>query len=229
MIMRSAAKELAIPRRTIFISALMIALAAATGALEPARAPPPPAPDLDALLPDAFGGWRRAALPPAILPEEVDPSPGEATAYRAYRDASGRVVTLVVAYGPPLGDSVRLHRPESCYVAQGYAVTARKIEKTVAAGIAVVLVRLSTQGPARAEAVTYWLRSGPEFTADPASAALSGLRRGFKPLDGALVRASSPGADARSFALHTEFLTAFAEALGPKARALLLTGETRPS
>ena len=191
--------------RAAFIALLMTLASAATAVVTPrASDGAAAAPDLDAILPDDFGVWRRVPLTDAVLPPESKLGPGEAVAYRAYADDLGRVVTLVAAYGPPLGDSVRLHRPETCYGAQGFAINARHVG---AAGD-IPVVNLDAQSSARREGVTYWLREGDDFSVRAAA-------------DGALVRVSSTSADRPQFELHKEFLEDFAAALGPDARRLL--------
>ncbi|MEQ1929099.1 MAG: exosortase C-terminal domain/associated protein EpsI [Parvularculaceae bacterium] len=219
--MRVAEAKLATTGRTLFLAALMLAVAAATGALKPAPQTPRAAPDLEAMLPQSFGEWREAPIPDAVLPRELDLKPGEAIAYRAYKDAAGRVVTLVAAYGPPLGDSVRLHRPESCYVAQGFEIRSRSVVPVILRGADARIVRLVASSPTRDEAVSYWLRSGPEFVASPAAAQFQAFN-GRLHLDGALVRASSSGRDDVLFDLHQSFLADFAAALNPEARKVLL-------
>lgn len=202
-----------------FIALLMALSGAATAIATPrTSAVAAPAPDLDAMLPEAFGVWRRVPLAGAVLPPESNLGPGEAVAYRAYADDLGRIVTLVAAYGPPLGDSVRLHRPETCYGAQGFAINSRDIG---AAG-AIPVVNLDAQSSARREGVTYWLREGDDFSVRAADSQWRRLTRGFgAPADGALVRVSSISADRPQFELHQEFLNDFAKALGPEARRLL--------
>ena len=219
--MRVAEAKLATTGRTLFLAALMLAVAAAVGAVRPSPVTLRAAPDLEAMLPQRFGEWRQAPIPDAILPRELDLKPGEAIAYRAYKDGAGRVITLVAAYGPPLGDSVRLHRPESCYVAQGFEIRSRSVAPMVLRGIDARIVRLVASSPTRDEAVSYWLRSGPEFVASPAAAQIQAFN-GRPRLDGALVRASSSGRDDVLFELHQSFLADFAAALSPDARKILL-------
>lgn len=204
------------------VLALLMALTSLSAAMiAPAPAPLRPAPDLEALTPDAFGAWRRIAMTDAVLPAETALGDGEAVLYRAYEDAAGRIVTLVVAYGPPLGDSVRLHRPEACYVAQGFEILDRRVDGLTAGSTPIRLVRLSTENALRKEAVTYWLRAGDAFTVNAPHHQLLAFGRGLDgPAEGALVRVSSPGANAD--ALHDEFLAAFAEALTPSAREVFL-------
>ncbi|HBK90591.1 MAG TPA: EpsI family protein [Parvularcula sp.] len=205
--------------RAAFIAALMMLAGAATAIVAPgAGREAVAAPDLEALLPEAFGVWRRVPLADAVLPAEAALGPGEAVAYRAYADDLGRIVTLVAAYGPPLGDSVRLHRPETCYRAQGFAIIARKVGE---AGD-IPVVNLDAQSSARREAVTYWLREGADFSVRAADSQWRRLtRRRAAAADGALVRVSSISADRPQFDLHAEFLSGFTAALDPEARRLL--------
>ncbi len=209
--------------RAAFLAALMALAGAATAVVSPRPVSDAAiAPDIEAMLPDTFGAWRSAELSQAVLPPESTLGPGEAVAYRAYRDDLGRLVTLVVAYGPPLGDSVRLHRPETCYSAQGFAVASRDVAR--AGNIPVV--NLDAQSPSRREAVTYWLREGEGFSVRAADGQWRRLLRGgARAADGALVRVSTISAERPQFDLNMEFLAAFSAALGPEARFLLLGEE----
>jgi len=205
--------------RSLFLSALMALAGAAAAMVRPIEKSVVAAPDLDALLPDDFGRWRRAPLSDAVLPAETKRGPGESVAYRAYVDDLGRIVTLVAVYGPPLGDSVRLHRPETCYVAQGFFIN----ERTIAAAAGVPVVTLDAQSPARREAVTYWLREGDAFTVRAGDSQWRRLTRGWAPApDGALVRVSTISPDRPQFDLNRDFIDDFTAALSPEARRLLL-------
>lgn len=209
-----------------FISALLALTALAAAMVRPVSTAPADAPDLEALIPESFGIWRRIALSQAVLPAEFDLKPGEAIAYRAYRDDLGRVVTLVAAYGPPLGDSVRLHRPEKCYVAQGFEIISREEGEMKVGARAIPTVDLDTQSPSRREAVTYWLRDGDAFTTKSSDNGWRRLaRRGAAVSDGALLRVSSANADAPQFSLHRQFLQALSEALSPEASRVFLGPE----
>ncbi len=214
--------------RAAFIACLMALASAATAVVVPRTGGHIAAPDLDAMMPDAFGSWRRIALADAVLPSEQSLGPGEAVAYRAYRDDIGRTVTLVAAYGPPLGDSVRLHRPEACYGAQGFAIRATSIAQVRMEARTVPVVNLDAQSPARREAVTYWLREGAGFSVRAADSQWQRLAGSLStPVDGALVRVSTISADRPQFDLNEAFMADFAAALGADARALLL-GEGAP-
>ena len=208
--------------RAAVAATLMVFTSLATASVQRASAPIT-TPDIEAMLPESFGDWRQIPLTAAVLPQETDLGPGEAVAYRAYQDDLGRVVTLVAAYGPPLGDSVRLHRPEKCYVAQGFSILDRRVSSIIVREREIDLVHMQTENPTRHEAVSYWLRSGAEFITTPQDGQLINFRRGFaKPLDGALIRVSSAGSNDALFGIHETFLGAFSIALDSKASGVLL-------
>lgn len=213
--------------RAAFVSLLMAFVAIGTGLVARPDAQQNVAPNLDALLPDNFADWTQVRLTSAVLPAEAALGPGEAVAYRAYRDNTGRMVTLVAAYGPPLGDSVRLHRPESCYVAQGFAIRDRYVSTLQLGEDVAAVIRLDTENSMRKEAVSYWLRDGGAYiTGAPGHQLLSFKRGLLSPSESVLVRISSSGAGPSSFEFHDRFMSAFVNALSPEARALLIA---RPS
>jgi len=209
--------------RSAFLAVLMSLTAIASGFIGPKSATQHTAPDLERLLPDQFEEWLRVPIGAAVLPPEKNLEPGEAVAYRAYKDDLGRIVTLVAAYGPPLGDSVRLHRPEKCYVAQGFSINSRRRADLTRGDATTPIIHMMTQSPTRKEAVTYWLRSGPEFVTAASSGQWINLRRGLaRPLDGALIRVSSSGNDASLLQMHEDFLLDFSKSLTSEASLLLL-------
>lgn len=211
-------------KRALFVAAVMVATALSTASLVPrAAVDVPVAPALGAHLPGQFADWRPIEISSIVLPPEGDLGPGEAVEYRAWRNRAGRVVTLVTAYGPPLGDSVRLHRPETCYRAQGYQVRARSVERLATVAGMTDIVRLKTEKALRRETVTYWLRDGDAYVTNAPAAQLLFFKRGMMgPSDGALIRISSSGDASATRRLHDQFLKDFVEALSPEARALFM-------
>lgn len=88
--------------------------------------------DLNALVPKEFGEWRevRSAfvqvdLTPRRDGEEAErttDSPYDQTVIRTYVRRAGATVMLALAYGSKQRQDVKIHRPELCYVAQGFQV-----------------------------------------------------------------------------------------------------------
>jgi EpsI family protein len=215
--------------RTIYAAALLAFMGLAVASVRPRVVTTMAAPDLESMMPEEFDVWRRIAVPDAVLPQETELGPGEAVVYRAYADDLGRIVTVVAAYGPPLGDSVRLHRPEKCYVAQGFEIRARERGVVADGARSIPVVHLDAQSPSRREGVSYWLRAGDGFTTRfSEEQGVRLLSQGAAPADGALVRVSTISPVNPQFELHTTFMQDFVDALSPEARTVLIGGSPEP-
>lgn len=158
---------------------------------------------LDKMVPDQFGRWKElksAAIQMDLAPrdgeERTTDQPYDQTVMRTYQRDDGAIVMLALAYGRAQKQEVKIHRPELCYVAQGFEVT-RSQRTTLDLGGAypqVPVYRLTTRNKGRQEPVTYWIRIGDEITANAWQSRwkilTSGLLEGTVP-DGLLVRTSS--------------------------------------
>src|SRR5262249_52329199 len=81
--------------------------------------------DLQTIIPGQFGEWTQ--VPGIRLVEPTEPDALAHQLYsqemgRGYVDHEGHLVMLMVAYGPSQSDRLQLHRPEACYVAEGFRV-----------------------------------------------------------------------------------------------------------
>ncbi|MEM8770111.1 MAG: exosortase C-terminal domain/associated protein EpsI [Pseudomonadota bacterium] len=212
--------------RAAFIALIMTGVALAVGVVRPEQKTSAQAPDLAAMLPGEFAEWTPVEIASVVLPVESEIGPGEDIAYRAWRSSTGRIVTLVAAYGPPLGDSVRLHRPEACYRGQGYQVSRSGVSPIDTPFGDVPLIRLETEKALRREAVSYWLRDGNDYVQSEAGHQLLFFKRGLSgDADGALIRVSTLGDGENAYAVHDQFLQDFVAALPPEGRRLLLASQ----
>jgi EpsI family protein len=192
--------------------------------------------NLEQMVPHDFKGWREVRT--GIIQMDLSPRDGEErtmdqpydqTLMRAYVRDDGAMVMLALAYGRSQRQEVKIHRPEGCYVAQGFAVKSKKADALeIAAGTQVSVNRLLTENGRRLEPVTYWIRIGDKLTSNAWESRtvvfLEGLR-GRIP-DGMLVRVStplSPGADvSAAYAVQDAFLKDLVSVLsGPGKTALL--------
>ena len=162
---------------------------------------PAPAPDLavrlDELIPANFDGWQEDR---SVVP--VAPSPDVQAALeqiydqilaRTYVNDRGERMMLVVAYGGDQSDSLKAHRQEVCYAAQGFSIRSVKNESLHVAGMNLPLVRLLAVKGRRSEPVTYWFTMGDRIAISRTDRLLTQIRYGLSGRipDGLLVRVSS--------------------------------------
>lgn len=223
------------------IASLAISMALAASALASVLATPKlaqieNAPDLESTVPKQFGKWKE--LPSRYtqvgLTAGQDPNmdqPYDQTVMRTYVSESGEVVMLSLAWGKRQRQEVKVHRPDLCYVAQGYRV--KSLEPATYAyespsGNTVAgkrMVALSSRG---GEAVSYWIRIGDMYSEDAIQTRLHILKEGLagQVPDGILVRVSQPirgDKDAElSWPVLEEFLDVFVASLPPETRLMLI-------
>jgi EpsI family protein len=228
------------PRATDFAALAMLIAIVAAWWLQPkvfAAAPQ----RLSQVVPAVFGDWRQ--IDTAITP--VDPmtdrdagrdfnNPYDDVLMRAYANSRGQIVLLALAYGRQQYQEVKIHRPELCYVAQGFKVLKRwpgafavpGHESSSADG-----ARMLVQAPGRTEAVSYWIRIGHSYSGSAWTTRYYIFSEGLKrrSLDGILVRVSqivttADGASDDRFRLQEQFIADLVSAMPAAARHLLVDG-----
>jgi len=182
-----------------------------------------PAPDYAALVPEAFGEWR--LMPQIRLVVPVDEDSLEKRIYsqmvgRAYADRAGNMVMLLVAYGPRQSDRLQLHRPEVCYVAEGFRVSGlipAKLDIGLG-GAPLDVSKLVARREGRIERVTYWMRIGDHVVSTLFARQRTTMGYGLQGLiaDGVLIRVSTVNKDeSAAEELQGRFLRAFLQSLNP--------------
>lgn len=185
--------------RALLVALLMLASAGAAVVGRPTRhmADQVGMPNLEAMFPKEFGGWRMDTSMPVILPSPdvqalLDKIYNQVLS-RTYVNAQGQRIMLSVAYGGDQSDGTSAHRPEVCYPAQGFAITANRLT-TLQLGQRQLPVRqlMSQLGP-RNEPITYWVTVGGEVVTTGIGQKLAQMRYGVRGIiaDGMLVRVSS--------------------------------------
>lgn len=159
------------------------------------------APDLEMLIPERFGEWAAvggAALPMSLVPqqdtgEQTLSQPYDQTVMRTYRGSRGDEIMLAVAYGARQRQEIKIHRPELCYVSQGFRVLSRTRDAIDYGGGAIPMVRLVTSNERWLEPVSYWIRIGDRFVTDGWQMRWELLKTGLagRLPDGLMVRVSS--------------------------------------
>lgn len=196
--------------------------------------------DLESIIPKQFHDWKEIPSPFVQMdltprrerdgaPEAESNSPYDQTVMRTYVRSDGAVVMLALAYGSRQRQEVKIHRPELCYVAQGFSVERKEhAVLTLDNGSTVTATHLLAQNDRRIEPVTYWIRIGDEISHSAWQSRLAILREGLQGRipDGILVRASSAFPKGQShpnaYRVQMEFLRDLVTALDRRAQRILI-------
>ncbi|HYC36412.1 MAG TPA: exosortase B [Usitatibacter sp.] len=199
---------------------------AGTAAAAPALAPKPdgrPAPDLEQVIPAAFGDWR---IDPDVV--QVAPAPDvQANLDRLYRqivsrtyvNSAGERMMLTVAHGGDQSDALKAHRQEACYAAQGFDIRALAHERMSTAGRDIPVTRMLAVRGERSEPVTYWFTMGDRVVLGRFERLRVQVENGLagRVPDGMLVRVSSLSTEPRrAFASQKSFVDAMVAAVPPQ-------------
>ncbi|QMW22060.1 exosortase-associated protein EpsI, V-type [Sandaracinobacteroides saxicola] len=185
---------------------------------------------MEALVPERFGAWKTVPSNALVLPK---PSPGSLadrlysqTVSRLYDSETDLPVMLVIAYGSTQSDQLQLHRPEVCYTAVGFQISASAKVEVPLGGRAMLPAReLTAENDRRIEPILYWTRIGdslPTTGSEQRSVKLRGELDGYIS-DGVLVRMSTVGeATAERFQGLQRFARAMIGAIAPASRSALI-------
>jgi EpsI family protein len=182
-------------------------------------------PDLEVLFPKEFTPWKLDTSLPTVLPSpdvqaQINKIYNQVLS-RTYVNPEGQRVMLSVAYGGDQSDGTSAHRPEVCYPAQGFEITANQKVTANVEGGSLAVRRLMAKLNGRMEPITYWVIVGNEAVTSGVDQKLAQMRFGLRGViaDGMLVRVSSLDPDmAHGYAVQSSFIAALAAALPIKDR-----------
>ncbi len=219
-------------RRALALGLAMLVTAGFARALTPVSVAPQAAaaaPDLEAMFPAAFGRWRPDPTGVHVITNpEIEATLDRlysAVLTRTYVDAAGARVMLAVAYGGNQGDTLRVHRPEVCYYAQGFEVVAAESATLSLDGAALPVRRVITRQRSRVEPVTYWITVGDRPVAGSFGEKMAQLRYGLTGTvpDGVMVRVSTINREVEAgFDLNAAFIREMLAAMDAPARVRVL-------
>lgn len=152
---------------------------------------------LDDIVPRTIEDWAYVPSTDFVLPK----SPGSLadrlysqTLTRLYVSPTKLPMMVVIAYGAVQNDLLQLHRPETCYTAIGFTITASRTDVLPLGGTSELPVRqLSAETETREEQILYWTRIGDDLPTDGREqrrVKLQQQMRGYL-ADGILVRVST--------------------------------------
>lgn len=172
-------------------------------------------------VPTHFGDWSLdlstvPIMPPPDVQAALDTMYSQWLA-RTYVNSRHERVMLSVAYSSDQGsEATQAHRPEFCYGAQGFAVSALGDTRIPIAGGALPVRRLLAVMTGRTEPITYWTTVGTEVALPGLDRKLRQMRFGMRGEipDGVLVRVSSlAGSVEQALALQQDFILALHAAM----------------
>ena len=201
---------------------------------------PPGAVDLESMVPKQFGDW--TYMPSAVSQVDLavrrDGEEGSNTRVydqvlmRTYRNQKGQAVMLALAWGRQQRQEVKIHRPELCYVAQGFQISSSRPIDALGDGT-VLGTTLLTSTARRVEPVLYWVRIGDTLSTNAWQTRWYILREGVagRIPDGILVRTSQVLRTASqvetSLELQRRFLSDLVAAVPEPQRSVLVPRETQ--
>lgn len=178
-------------------------------------------PGLESDVPSTLGPWSQVdgdlAVPAST--EGVAAEIYQDILTRAYAGPGGRTLMLVIAYGGDQSDSMRAHRQETCYRAQGFEVRDVVLgHAALGASGSLPVARFEARLNSRRECVSYWMTMGAHVVRGRIDRLVAQVREGFfgtRP-DGFLVRLSTLGAEpSREWPVHDAFASALLGSVRP--------------
>lgn len=219
-------------RSGLAIAILMMAASVFAVVLRPSHklADAGPKVDLEAMIPKQFADWRIddrivPVLPSPDVQEKLDKIYNQTLA-RTYINSQGQRIMLSIAYGGDQSDAMQVHKPEVCYVAQGFQVRQASIGQLATEYGALPIKRLVATLGGRHEPITYWITIGDEVTNAGYKQKLAQIKYGITGSvpDGMLVRASSIDRDElNAYELQERFLREMLSAM-PQADRVRIAG-----
>jgi EpsI family protein len=218
----------------LMIGLTLLAAAAGGAALKPTKhiADQGQKVDLETMIPKQFADWK---VDETIVPITVSPDVQakldtiyNQTLTRTYINQKGERVMLSIAYGGDQSDSMKVHKPEVCYPAQGFEVL-KLVTGMFDTGFGHIPVKrlLATQG-ARVEPIIYWLTVGDTVAVNSLKWKLAQMKYGLTGTvpDGMIFRVSSLGDEVTAYPVQEDFIRVLLKTLSPENRKRLIGSTT---
>ncbi len=189
-------------------------------------------PDYQQIIPLQFGDWTESSDGSGhffVDPQQQDSLHNLYTQIvsRTYvQKSTGRHIMLSLAYGDIQSYSKQLHRPESCYSAQGHEIRSLYEDKIQEGNRKINVYRMTTAENIQREQVSYWIRIGDTVLSGPPGALnIQRMKMSLKGYvsDGLLFRVSEIKNDTQaSYLLQNQFIHDLLHALSPAQQELLI-------
>ncbi|GGP27883.1 exosortase-associated protein EpsI, B-type [Silvimonas amylolytica] len=185
--------------------------------------------ELENTLPARIGEWQMVpGGDKAVISPDVQAALDKfysQTLSRIYVNPQGYALMLSIAYGKQQTDSLRLHNPEVCYAAQGFALSDRSNATVLNPSGPLPVKRVLAQAGPRIEPITYWITVGDIVANETTHRKWLQIEYGLKGQipDGVLVRVSSIDADTgRAYAMQDSFIHAMNKTLSAEGLRMMM-------
>ncbi len=185
--------------------------------------------DLATMVPTTFGDWRTDETNTSLV---VNPEVAEKlnklysdTLTRTYINGKGERIMLSLAYGRNQNRELQVHKPEVCYVAQGFQIGPLTKTDISTGNLTIPVMRLTAQLGKRVEPITYWIRSGDDLVRGWIEHNKSRISAGLRGVinDGLLIRVSSISTDEpKAYITQELFIKEMLLVIKPEFRQMFL-------
>jgi EpsI family protein len=182
---------------------------------------------LENVIPDKIGRWDYVSSSGLVVPPEDQMIRAlySQLVTRVYSDGSGPPIMLLVAQSATQTGILQIHRPEICYTAGGYQLSAIEPHVVSLPWGGLPTLSMSATSDSRTEQLVYWTRIGDHLPTSwreqRMAVAMDNLRQIIP--DAIMVRVSTFGNDkARALASVDEFIVALMNSVSPQVRRVFI-------
>ncbi|HEY1143443.1 MAG TPA: EpsI family protein [Sphingomicrobium sp.] len=182
---------------------------------------------LDKVLPEKLGRWTFVSSSGLVVPPEDQLARAlySQLLTRVYSDPDGQPIMLLVAQSASQTGILQIHRPEICYTAGGYQLSAIEPHQVKLPWKSIPAITLSATSDDRTEQLLYWTRIGEHLPTSwrqqRLAVAMDNLQR--KIPDAVMVRVSMISNDkASALATMDEFINTLLESVAPPIRRVFI-------
>lgn len=185
--------------------------------------------NLEKEIPVSFRSWQ---LDNTIMPVKIDPEMQanidktyDQVLTRTYKNKEGDSVMLSIAYGKKQSKSLQVHKPETCYSAQGFFVKSLGNHYVKIASRDLKIRKLIATRGQRIEPISYWIRVGDSLEFGGINQTIKRIKLGLTGVivDGLLFRISTMDSDIEhSFNVQNEFINDLLLSVTPESKEFLL-------
>lgn len=182
---------------------------------------------LDALVPKTIGPWKFVAASGLVVPpdDQLSRALYSNLLTRVYADGQNPPVMLLVAQSGSQTGVLQIHRPETCYTAGGYHISAVTSQPIQVGSFIVPANSMNASVDGVTEHVIYWTRVGDRMPASWRQQRLAVAEQNIRGIipDAILIRISTVTDDANSArATLQAFVRALVGSLPPNRREVFI-------